>query len=244
MDLIKMFSTAQAMASLTRYSQTQLVAPENVLQHTGFVALVSFFMGLELNSVAKSKAESIRMEDLLARALVHDLEEIAIGDISRPTKYHDEETITMFAKLKNIAINKVIHDLHLPVAVRKVALQVHAMAKHGRTCYIVDLADKAAVVYKLWDECLLRHNHTVIKIAVHLQERYFLPEFRERMLHLEFNDEQKFYLLNVISELIEILGMVTAKKNHVHGIVDESLNEKEGKRFGPNETLKWPTDAN
>jgi hypothetical protein len=154
---------------------------------------------------------------------VHDLEEICVGDISRPTKYHSEETIAMFNKLKDIAIRKVVLDLHLPPAVGATVLHTHELAKHGRAGFIVDLADKAAVIYKLWDECLLRHNHTVVKIAVHLQERGFLPDMRERLPHAEFNKEQQFYLLDIIHTLIEILGMVTAKKNHVLGIVEEGL---------------------
>jgi 5'-deoxynucleotidase YfbR-like HD superfamily hydrolase len=224
MDLIKMFSMAQAMASLARFSQTRLMAPENVLQHTGFVALTSYFMGLELNSVARTRSEAIPVSDLLARALVHDLEEIAVGDIARPTKYHSEETEAIFHKLKEIAIRKVVTDLHLPPPCRTAVLQTHELAKEGRAGFIVDLADKAAVLYKLWDECLLRNNHTVIKIAVGLQDGQFLPMLRERMQHLEFNDEQAFYLHDVINSLMEILGMVIAKKNHVHGIVKEGLH--------------------
>jgi 5'-deoxynucleotidase YfbR-like HD superfamily hydrolase len=223
MDLIKMFSMAQAMASLARYSQTRLMAPENVLQHTGFVALASYFMALELNSVAKDRDEIIPIGDLLARAIVHDLEEIAIGDIARPTKYHDDETEAMFHKLKIIAIRKVVTDLHFVPAVGKTILQTHELAKQGRVGFIVDLADKAAVVYKLWDECLLRNNNTVIKIALGLRDGQFIPLLREYMQHFEFNKEQAFYLHDIINSLMEILGMVTARKNHVHGIVKEGL---------------------
>jgi 5'-deoxynucleotidase YfbR-like HD superfamily hydrolase len=223
MDLIKMFSMAQAMASLARYSQTRLMAPENVLQHTGFVALASYFMGLELNSVAKTKSEAIPIDDLLSRAVVHDLEEVAVGDIARPTKYHSEETEAIFAKLKDIAIRKVVTDLHLELAVGTAVLHTHELAKEGRAGFIVDLADKAAVIYKLWDECLLRNNHTIIKIAVGLRDGQFIPKLREHMQHLAFNKEQAFYLHDIINTLMEILGMVIAKKNHVHGIVKEGL---------------------
>lgn len=223
MDLIKMFSTMQGMASLSRYSQTRLMAPESVLQHSGFVVLTCYFIGLELNSVANAKTEEIPMSELLARAAVHDLEEIAVGDISRPTKYHSAETIAMFSMLKGIGIRKVVHELHLPPRVEDIVLDDHARAKDGRSGFVVDLADKAAVVYKLWDECLLRNNYTMIKNAVHLRERNFLPHMRQAMASLQFNPEQALYLHSLISTLTELIGLVAAKKNHVHGVMNEAL---------------------
>lgn len=223
MDIVRFFSTAQAMASLARYSQTRLVAPENVLQHSGFVVLGAYFMGLELNSVAQGGDDMIPMDELLARAIVHDLDEIAVGDIARPTKYHNSETLAMFDKLKVIGIRKTVHDLHLAPDAANCVLHDHANAKAGRCGYLVDLADKTAVVYKLWDECLLRHNYTMLKQAMHLRSKGFLEHLRASIPDHGFNVEQAFYLHGVLGSLNEILGIVAAKHCNVHGIVSEAL---------------------
>jgi len=209
MDLLRFFGLAQAMASLARFSQCRLTAPENVLQHTGFVTLGCYLVGLELNSVATTPNERINMHSLLARATVHDLEEPHIGDIARPTKYHSNETINMFSRLKLIAIKEVLNELLLPTPVSQLVLRDHAEAKHGRVGFVVDLMDKAAIVYKLWDECLQRGNCTLVKIALRLQQQGYLPALREHLASLhDFNAEQRFYLQTIISNLMKILDMV------------------------------------
>lgn len=223
MDLVKFFSTAQSMASLARYSQTRLVAPESVLQHSGFVVLTCYFMGLELNSVAQNPRDEISIETLLSRAIVHDLDEIAVGDIARPTKYHNEETLAMFDKLKLIGIKKVVQELNLPIDVRTYVLADHDNAKVGRVGFIVDVADKTAVVYKLWDECLLRNNYTMVRQAMHLRSRDFLTHMQDAIPDHKFNDEQALYLHGLIGNLNEILDLVAAKHSTVHGIVNEAL---------------------
>ena len=227
MDVIKFFALTQSMASLARYSQTRLVAPESVLQHSGFVALASYFITLEINSKAKNMNDELNIGQVLAHAIVHDLEESAVGDISRPTKYHSKETITMFHKLKTMAIRKVVKDLHLPPEVRSVVIQHHNEAKDGREGFIVDLADKMAVVYKMWDECLLRGNYTVVKHAVHLHGHGFLPALRETLQQLHFNPEQAFCLHGYLGNMDKLLAMVAAKQDDVHGIVEELTQEEE-----------------
>jgi 5'-deoxynucleotidase YfbR-like HD superfamily hydrolase len=223
MNLIKFFSVAQAMASLTRYSQDKLAAPEDVLKHSGFVTLICYFLCLELNSVAKNRDEEIDLADLLPRAIVHDLDEIAVGDISRPTKYYNDETIAMFEKLKLIGIKKVVHELQFTQKVAELVLVDHSTAKQGRVGFIVDVADKAAVVYKLWDECLMRGNLTLIKHAIHLLRGGFIDSLANRVKDHEFNDEQAFYLANVINSLKKTIILVSKKKSNTYGIVDEVL---------------------
>jgi 5'-deoxynucleotidase YfbR-like HD superfamily hydrolase len=223
MDLTKFFAIAQAMASLARYSQTRLVAPENVLQHSGFVVLACYFICLEVNSRATNEDERIDMGELLSRAIIHDFDEIAVGDIARPTKYHSSETVAMFTKLKHIGICKLVKDLHLEPAIATRVLLDHDTAKEGRSGFIVDLADKLAVVFKLWDECLLRHNYTMIKNAVHLHERSFLPDLRRDIQKLQFNQEQSFCLHGYLSAMEKIVSIIAHKRSPVLGIVNEAL---------------------
>lgn len=223
MDIVKFFSTAQSMASLARYSQTRLVAPESVLQHSGFVVLACYFMGKELNAVAACMTEHVSMGDLLARAILHDLDEIAVGDIARPTKYHSDETIAMFEKLKDIGIKKVVNELQLSSETCNTVLTDHHNAKSGKEGFLVDIADKTAVVYKLWDECLLRHNYTMLRQAVHLRSRDFITNLQHGIRQQGFNREQSFYLEGLLSNLNEIIGLVAARHCEVHGIVNEAL---------------------
>jgi len=208
MTLINLFSVAQSMASLRRYSQTTMAAPESVLEHSGFVVLLCYLIGLELNSVAEDVVEEITMGELLSRAIVHDMEEIVVGDVASPTKYLNVETIVLFEKLKAMGIKKVIAGLHLSEHAAGKLDHDHTNAKLGRSGFIVSLADRAAVVYKLWDECLIRHNYTMVKYAMDLRARG-LEQLRAGII--DFNKAQSFYLHSLVNNMSEVLAAVAAK---------------------------------
>jgi len=168
--------------------------------------------------------DKINMEELLCRAIVHDMDEIAVGDIARPIKYLNTETLAMFEKLKGIGIRKVVDELNVSgKSIAEDIIYAHTHAKLGQSGFIVDVADKAAVVYKLWDECLRRHNYTVVRHAVHLRDRGFLEELCTRVPNMGFNKEQSFYLINLIGELTKILGKVADKSDSILGNINEVL---------------------
>jgi 5'-deoxynucleotidase YfbR-like HD superfamily hydrolase len=230
MQLLKFFACAQAMASLARYSQTRLCAPESVMEHTGFVALACYLLTQELNSVVVHETDYLHLGTVLARAVVHDMDEIATGDIPRPTKYANKESIALFTKLKITAITKVVSELVTPVDVNKQILEDHALAKHGREGFIVELVDKMAVVYKIWDELLVRGNHTMCKQAIHLKK--FLYSLEAHVASHGFNQEQRYYLLSLIHDMQRILTEAAARDHSMFATLHEDFNNHENNQAG------------
>jgi len=67
--LKKINSMARSLSAIDRYSQTRLVNPESVLEHTGYVCLCCLFIGNELNN----RGEDLNIGLLMTKATVHDL---------------------------------------------------------------------------------------------------------------------------------------------------------------------------
>ena len=226
MQLLKVFHCAQGLASLARYSQTKLVTPESVLEHTGWVTLFTYLLGVELNTVAGGFQYAVDMDELLSRAVVHDIEELVTGDIARPVKYHSTETIAIFKKLKDEGIIRVIEELHLCNTANEIVLATSNRAKLGKIGALVDLADKAAVVYKLWDEILCRGNLTMVKQANNVAK--FLPALKRKLDNDQwFNAEQRLYLVVLCVELIRIVQEAADQDNRMLGTIHEDYNPGE-----------------
>ena len=138
------------MSALDRFSQTRLVNPESVLEHTGWVCMCSYFITQEL----LSRGEIISMAEVLSKAVLHDIEEIVIGDISAPTKYANQGITNEIKALEHHAADSIFAELPHPIA----NLNLWAEAKQGKSGLIVHISDKLAVVYKAHQEIRLFSN--------------------------------------------------------------------------------------
>ena len=141
------------LASIDRYSQTRLMNPESVLEHTGFVCFCALMVGKELEKAG----EVIDFAELLIKATVHDLEEIVTGDIACPTKYWDDRITREIKRVEAEAGKKVLNDLDPSGEL----YTFWEASKHNKEGFIVALADKLAVVYKVNQETMEFGNQTI-----------------------------------------------------------------------------------
>lgn len=163
MNLIATFDMMSRMADVMRYSRIRLTTPESVLEHTAFVALMAFMIATEINV----RSKSIPMDWVMAKALVHDgFDEIVTGDIPRPTKYYSPEIRAIFKKIGDEGAARVIVGLEISEPAAAMITFFRDRAKTGPTGVIVGLADTLAVVYKSWDEVLLRNNMSMCSVAL------------------------------------------------------------------------------
>lgn len=173
---------------MDRYSQTRLVNPESVLEHTGWVCMCSFFIGMELKEVG----EKIDMGLLMSKAVIHDIEEVIVGDISNPTKYYSQKLTDEILELSGVAAYKLLD----PFNSKDALMNIWVEAKWGKEGYIVALADKLAVVYKMQQEILgfgnssVRFNMTKLPEAlVRLRGDLAISEIENTLLIHEVIDE-------------------------------------------------------
>ena len=177
MNLIKNLAMTSALSSMNRYAQTSLCRPESVLEHMGHVCMFALIIGNEINRIVSDEHEArepiIDIAVLMSKATCHDLDEIVTGEVPRTTKYFDEQTRDMFRKIALDGIVRVINELgyNHENGVGFEIFRSWLNAKQGREGCIVVLADLNAVIYKIWDEVLLRHNHTMVTHAIKIQEQ-------------------------------------------------------------------------
>ena len=141
------------LASIDRYSQTRLMNPESVLEHTGFVCFCSLMIGKELERAG----EVIDFGELMIKATVHDLEEVVTGDIACPTKYWDDRITREIKRVEREAGRKVLYDIDPSGEL----FTFWDTSKHDKEGFIVALADKLAVVYKVNQETMEFGNQTI-----------------------------------------------------------------------------------
>lgn len=149
----KINKTARELSTIDRYSQTRLINPESVLEHTGFVCLCSLLIGIEL----EKSGEKIHFGKLLTKATLHDIEETITGDISCPTKYANESILREVKKVEEQAAEQICTNLDPDGHI----FRLWAESKEGKEGFIVALADKLAVVYKVQQEVEYFGNKTL-----------------------------------------------------------------------------------
>ncbi len=157
MKLLKLLTMTSRLANLQRFSMERLSHPESVLEHTGFVALISLVLASEVD---------VNLETTVAYALVHDLDEVFVGDVARPTKYSSESAKRMFDDLAAMGVGRIAGELveDFPNFAGSLPSD-HAGAKHGREGLIVAIADVLAVVHTVWGEVLVRGNCAMLRQA-------------------------------------------------------------------------------
>lgn len=140
----KILDFVRDFAKVRRWSQTHCAREESSLEHTAAVALIAL-------KISDECVTEVNVARLLAKALLHDMEETITGDIMTPVKYHDPE------------ITKAIKEYECEAAA-DVAENVFGEWSYGFWLnakddsiegHIVRIADKASVVYKYRQELML-----------------------------------------------------------------------------------------
>ena len=182
-------NTCRSTAIVSRYSQSHLQRPENVLEHTGFVAVACLAIG-QLHP-------EVNMESLLSKAICHDLEESVIGDIINPVKYATPE---ITAALENLAL-EVIDNISIELDFPSLPILWMNSKDDSLEGRIVTIVDVISVVAKLYEEVAIYGNLSIIDYANNTK-RFFTNK-------LQF--EKDSILRGVIEEALvinnEILGI-------------------------------------
>lgn len=160
MKAMKLFSAMSGLSAVHRFSMMKLGNPESVLEHVGFVVVVSNLIGRELNVICPG---TVDLDELTLKAMVHDLDELVVGDIPRPTKYHSPEVRRQFKEIESWGVAQVVDQLGLSADLQQNIMRGHAEAKSDVEGLIVEVADILAVAYKVWEEVIIRGNASLVR---------------------------------------------------------------------------------
>ena len=220
MNIVKLFSVSQGMSAIQRYSQLHLLKSESVMEHTGFVCLFTYTLCQEINSVSPNE-QKLDIGKALKKAIVHDIDEVITGDIPRPTKYYNEESVSLFSKIAEDGIDQIINELDIDTLNMKKDWDT---SKEGKEGSIVAFADLSSVVYKLWEEVIMLGNKKLLRQAIDVTK--YLKSFEHKIKNNgELLIEQKRKIYNSIEQLYDILNQINREFDPVHGTLTSFENE-------------------
>lgn len=155
-----LFSVAHDMSAVQRFSRVRMAHPENVLTHTGMVCLFAYAIAMILRTKAHRELRPLDIGGVLAKAVVHDIDETITGDIVRPTKYFSDVLRKELGRLEVKGMNNVAQALDLPAVVGD-----FDRAKLGREGFIVKMADLFAALCTVFIEVRVCFNFAMVQPA-------------------------------------------------------------------------------
>ena len=189
----------------------RLSRPESVLEHTGMVVLLCYLIR---NQIFRELQIDIPIGRLLAKATVHDIDELVTGDLPRPTKYSSPEVRAALTKLERSGVAKVaalINDQSIE--------EHHLRAKDGDDGLIVSIADLLCACYKIWDEVIMQNNYLMVRQAIHVQQ--YVQERIHKLKQL--NTPISKFLLGLLLEAKNLAAQAAEKDHPSHGCIKEEI---------------------
>ena len=220
MNVVKTFSISQSMSSINRYSQINLLHPESVLEHTGFVCLFTYLTCSEINFSCQKKIDTCLA---LMKAVFHDVDEVVTGDIPRPTKYFSTESKQIFDKIASQGIKQIIFELDIKN--QSSSQEIEKLWRHSKDNdegRIVALADLAAVVYKIWEEVILLGNR---KLVLQGKQVFgYIEDFAESLEQQEVDSDHRIIIGEVITQLMDIASEISEMEDPMIGTLASLSN--------------------
>jgi 5'-deoxynucleotidase YfbR-like HD superfamily hydrolase len=192
-----LFSFVSTLGGVRRFSLLKQVSPENVLEHTGMVAIFTLTLVAQMNEAIGPNGPKINNYLALSKAIVHDFDEVVTGDVVRPTKYHSPTLREAFKAVEAEGVQKIASTLDLPGLP-----YMHSSAKDGLEGYVVAFADQMAAAHHVWSEVMVCGNMHMAQPARAMRDIF-------RKLTREIPDIMPLAASNVLDGYtVEILAML------------------------------------
>lgn len=176
-DVQNVIEVINQLSNIHRYSRDHMMKPENTLEHTGFVVLFGYFIGMKM----RGRGHEIDMAKLMIRLAIHDIEEGLTGDVTRTTKYDNP---VILAEMKRLELKAATHLSNF----LDVDFMGHWLnAKDGSMEGIIaKISDMAAVVYKTMVEVNMYGNRGFLRVSQEVEEEIDLMLVKFSHTNTEF----------------------------------------------------------
>ena len=189
--------------SLRRFSRNYMAVSESVLNHTATTALIASYILESLEAECPGCIDDRSAKEILTRCLVHDIDEIASGDIIRTVKYDNPELTALLKDMEARSIRTVLKRYLLPPTWGIVWRRAKDDSLAGR---IITIADFLSVAVTCYREIYLHSNRAFQAI---------LPEVLQTAQDLEmlldphgdsrFPKEVLFFLRSLIASYEKLI---------------------------------------
>lgn len=199
-----------------RYSGTKLVEDESLSQHI----VDTIMMGLKIiDHINYLSGDLVLIPGVyVMKAIYHDLEECITGDIPRPLKYYNKDTLK---SMRDVADKVAKEFFNAEFHVGSTHYWEWDNAKSGDEGYILKLVDTLVVANKVIKEVTMLNNMYMLKVAHEVTT--YLEEQSNHLLEdgpASFRIRVREYLLSLID------GAISAMKSILdnHGDCLENLH--------------------
>ena len=196
--LKEMFAIPSGLSNVMRYSMTHSIKRESVLEHTGMAVMLAYFIGLHLKS-------DVNMEMLLSRAVVHDIDEVATGDIPRPTKYYKQELTDLLKQLENESVKKITYSIDTSQSDIVCDWQ---HAKHGKEGFIVSIVDCLCVVAKIHEEVVVFNNNSFKSYYDHIKKTILEKKYQIDLYGCCFTLNGKHFIIGLLEDALNLIDEI------------------------------------
>ena len=219
--LLKSFFLIDEFSAVTRYSKNRPIKEENNLDHTGWVCLWSYLIGIDIQNKLGLELDFAK---IMSGAVVHDIDETLTGDVPRPTKYYNKEFREKIAGIEFASVNSLVKNLDQNPRKKNILDDwLEAKGIDNVEQYIVKMADLISVVYKVWQEMIMLRNNCFLSVA-----REVLPVIKKCLYEEPENDNIPLEVIEYfkfhIQDCFQLLHMCVDSTRNITGIMPP-LNE-------------------
>ena len=167
------FALISRMRYIERWSLMRNSIHENIQEHSHMVAVIAHALGVIRRDVFGIPCDA---DACATVALYHDASEILTGDLPTPIKYHDDEIMSAYRRVEQIASEKLL--TMLPVELRGAFEPVLTGDVVKQLRPIVKAADKMSAYIKCIEERKAGNNEflSAEKQTLSAIRDYALPE--------------------------------------------------------------------
>jgi 5'-deoxynucleotidase YfbR-like HD superfamily hydrolase len=193
--------------NVTRFSGLYQSSPEYLSYHIVDVSTMSYIIAREL--ITKYHC-SINVGKLLQRCLVHDADEVLIGDIPRLTKYSSKEVHDKLSELADSTARKMSHDIDSTNYTYDLWSEAKADDIEG---WILKIVDILSVSNKTVKEIVYNHNLRFLRVAE--ESANYIGDLITSLSDKSevFGEEATTYLQNVLNDDLTLMDELL---NHYH----------------------------
>lgn len=214
--------------NVIRYSGTYQINQELLSTHIVDVQMISMIIARNMIN----NGERINIGDLLKKGLIHDVDEVLVGDIPRLTKYSSQECHDSL----NAVAESVVREISNKLDQTDYVLDLWKNAKDNTIeGYIIKLADMISVAKKTAQEISIYNNNSFLKVAIeminYIHDLYnsvpvdliYIPENVKYVRNLLLNIED--YFVEVIRDRQSIIDKFNIENTAVKYIISHRYKE-------------------
>lgn len=150
------FALISRMRYIERWSLMRNSIHENVQEHSHMVAVLAHALGVIRRDIFGVPCDP---DTCAAVALYHDASEILTGDLPTPIKYHDDEIMSAYRRVENLASAKLL--CMLPEELRGAFEPILTGETERENHDIVKAADKLSAYIKCIEERKAGNNEFI-----------------------------------------------------------------------------------